>query len=242
VSPPDRRPACPSGCGCAANEFGADQAERDLRTYRRSGPDRTTRWLIDGLRGQGAGGRGPAASDDLAGRTVLDIGAGIGAVHLALLEAGAASAVDVDGSPAYVEAARSEATRVGLVDRVRYEIGDYVELAAGLEGFDLVALDRVICCYPDMQSLVGLSAAGARARYGLVYPRDTWWIRAGSAVFNAALRLFRQQLRFWVHRTADVEEIVAGAGLTRRFDRRGLFWQVVVFERRSGVTGTSAGS
>ena len=85
-------PLCGPGCACTiGNEFGERQARRDLAAYRRRGPDRTTAWLIDGLAAGGA-----------AGSTVLDIGAGIGAVHLALLEAGAISAVNVDGSPLYL--------------------------------------------------------------------------------------------------------------------------------------------
>src|SRR5262245_19724918 len=71
-------PRCPAGCGCGANEFGEDSAKRDLEAYRRNGPDRTTRWLIDGLRG-GADGSAPASTPGLAGQTVLDIGAGVGA-------------------------------------------------------------------------------------------------------------------------------------------------------------------
>jgi len=205
------------------NEFGADSAERDLRTYRRSGPDRTTRWLLDGLRG------GPDGRVD--GFTVLDIGAGVGAVHLELLKAGSRAAVDVDGSPAYVAAAREEAERQGVADRVSYEGGDFVELAPSIHAADLVALDRVVCCYPDMRALVALSAARARRRYGLVYPRDSWWIRAGSRIANGVLTLLRRRLRFWVHRTADVEGVIAGAGLRPSYRRNGLFWQVVVFER-----------
>src|SRR5262245_10766672 len=95
----DRQP----GCACAVgNEFGEASARRDLRAYRRSGPPRTTEWLIDALVTRG-----------VEGLTVLDIGAGVGAVHLALLRDGAASAVDVDGSPAFVTVAREEARRQG---------------------------------------------------------------------------------------------------------------------------------
>jgi magnesium-protoporphyrin O-methyltransferase len=205
------------------NEFGADAAGRDLRTYRRSGPDRTTRWLLKGLRG------GPDGPVD--GLTVLDIGAGVGAVHLELLKAGASAAIDVDGSPAYVAVAREEAERQGVADRVVYEGGDFVELAPTIVAADLVALDRVVCCYPDMRALVSLSAARARRRYGLVYPRDSWWIRAGASLANGVLRLVRGRLRFWVHRSADVEAVISEAGLRRSYRRNGLFWQVVVFER-----------
>ena len=217
-------PVCGLGCACAVgNEFGAKSAERDLRVYRRSGPDRTTQWLIDGLRGSPDG--------DVSGLTVLDIGAGVGAVHLGLLAAGAGSAVDVDGSPAYVAVAIDEAARRGVADRVVHRVGDFVELAPEVASADIVALDRVVCCYPEMRELVGLSAARAGRRYGLVYPRDSWWIRGGSAVFNAINRLFRRRLRLYAHRTADVESVVASAGLHRTSIRTTTIWQVAIYER-----------
>ena len=221
-------PGCDPDCGCGANEFGEAAARRSLRSYRRSGAPRTTAWLIDGLREGG-----------VEGLTVLDIGAGVGAVHLELLARGAATATDIDGSSAYVAAAREEATRRGVVDRVRYEVGDFVALAAETESADLVVLDRVVCCYPDMESLVRLSVAHARRRYGLVYPRDSWWIRAGTRVMNAFARLIRQKVRAHIHRTAAVDSLVRAAGFAPRFDRSNLFWQVVVYER---IAVSSAGS
>lgn len=223
---PDRprsapEPACGPGCACTiGNEFGEAQAARDLRTYRKTGPDRTTRWLLEGLRGDGVDGL-----------SVLDIGAGVGAVHLALLMGGAASAIDVDGSPAYVEVARKEADRQGVADRVAYQAGDFVMLAAGIAPADIVALDRVVCCYPDMDALVRRSVARARLRYGLVYPRDAWWIRAGGAVLNGVSRLARRRVRAHVHRTAEVDAIIRGAGFVPRFQRTNMFWQVAVYER-----------
>jgi len=219
---------CDPDCGCGANEFGEAKARQKLLQYRRSGSNQTTLWLIDGLR---AGG--------VDGLTVLDIGAGVGAVHLDLLASGARSAVDVDGSAAYVEVARDEAARRGTADRVRHEIGDFVRLAGSIEPADIVALDRVICCYPDMQALVSVSVARAKRRYGLVYPRDAWWIRAGSTVLNGVVRLARQPFRAYVHRTAAVEAIVRAAGFESTLRRTGLFWQVVVYER---TTVSAAGS
>jgi SAM-dependent methyltransferase len=219
------QPACGPGCACTVgNEFGEATARRELRTYRRSGPARTTRWLLEGLRGGGVDGL-----------TVLDIGAGVGAVHLDLLKHGAASAIDVDGSPAYVTVARDEAARQGLVDKVSYTVGDFVALAPIVAPADLVALDRVVCCYPDMEALVRQSVARARLRYGLVYPRDTWWIRTGGSALNLLARVARQRVRAYVHRTAEVESLVRGAGFEPRFRRTDLFWQVAVYERADDV-------
>jgi SAM-dependent methyltransferase len=215
------RPACPPGYGCSiGNEFGEAAARHDLRSYRKSGSSTTTRWLVDGLT---AGG--------VEGLTVLDIGAGVGAAHQALLAAGAAAVTDVDGSAAYVAVAREEAERIGTADRVTYEVGDFVELASSVAPADLVVLDRVICCYPQMEQLVRASLAHARLRYGLVYPRDSWWVRAGFAVLNGIARLVRVRTRAYIHRTAAVEAIIREAGFVPRLSRWSLVWQVAVYER-----------
>ena len=162
---------------------------------------------------------------------MLDVGAGVGAVHLSLLESGAAAAVDVDASSAYVGAARDEAARRGVSDRVRHEVGDFVALAPSVGEADLVVLDRVVCCYGDMAALVSLSAERARRRYGLVYPRDAAWIRFGFRVANAVSRLFQSETRIYVHRTADVDGLVRAAGLSPAARRTNVFWQMVVYER-----------
>jgi magnesium-protoporphyrin O-methyltransferase len=162
---------------------------------------------------------------------VLDVGAGVGAVHLELLDAGAAAAVDVDASPAFVAAARDEAARRGHSERVTYRVGDVVALGPDVEAADVVALDKVVCCYSDMAALVALTASRARRRYGLVYPRDSWWIRSGARVANAVTHLFRSKITFHAHRTADVEALVRAAGLDRRYLRTTTFWQVAVYER-----------
>jgi SAM-dependent methyltransferase len=200
--------------------FDARHAAQQLREYRRSGPPRMTQALIDGL-----------AAGGVEQQTVLDIGGGVGAVHHELLRSGAASAIDVDASGAYIDAAREEAARQGHADRAQYVTGDFVAVAPDIAPADLVALDRVICCYPDMASLVGRSASLARRRYGLVYPRDTWLGRIGITILNASSRLTRSPFRAYVHRTAEVEAILAREGLVKRLHRTSLFWQLSLFER-----------
>ena len=211
---------CSPGDSPFDRQFDARHAAEHLRAYRQKGPVGTTRALIEAL---GAGG--------VDGQTVLDIGGGVGAVHHELLRSGAAAAVDVDASRAYISAAREEAVRQGHPDRVRYFVGDFVALADGLDPADIVALDRVICCYADMAALVGRSAALARRRYGLVYPRDSWLGRVGIAFLNAGFRLSRSSFRAYVHRTAEVDAILVAHGLVKRLHRKMLIWQLALYER-----------
>ena len=130
-----------------------------------------------------------------------------------------------------------QARTCGVADSVQHAAGDFVELAPAIEPADLVALDRVVCRYPDMEALVGLSVARARRRYGLVYPRDGLWLRLGSRLLNGAMRLFRQRTRAWVHRTADVDAIVRAAGFSPRLVRTTAIWQVVVYEKAGQLGG-----
>ena len=211
---------CAPGNSPFDRQFDARHAADDLLDYRRNGVEGLTRTLIEEL-----------ASDGLAGRTVLEIGAGVGAVHNELLRRGAAAAVDVDASRAFLAAAREEAERQGHADRVRYLAGDFVALADQVEPADLVALDRVICCYSDMAGLVGRSAGLARRRYALVYPRGSWLGRVGTAVLNLQLRISGSAFRVYTHRAADVDRIVAEQGLVRRSRRTTWVWQLVVYER-----------
>jgi len=211
---------CSPGDTPLDRQFDARHAARHLRAYRQQGPVGTTRALIEAL---GAGG--------VDGQTVLDIGGGVGVVHHELLRSGAAAAVDVDASRAYLSVAREEAERQGHADRVRYLARDFVALADEVDPADLVALDRVICCYRDMAALVGRSAALARRRYGLVYPRDSWLGRVGVAVLNAGFRLSRSSFRTYVHRTAEVDAIVASRGLVKVLHRTTLIWQLALYER-----------
>jgi len=209
-------------CGCDgfASIFDRRTAERDRDRYRRKGPDRTTRMLLDLL--------APYSS---AGSSVLDIGGGIGIIDHELLRAGAGHAVLVDASTAYLDVARQEARRANLLDRIEFVEGDFVRRAPTIDPADIVTLDRVVCCYPDAATLVGLSAARARTVYGLVLPRDRRLVRIAIRIENLWFWLRRKAYRAYVHSTSRVDEIAAVNGLHPVSERRTSFWRVVVYDR-----------
>ncbi|MFL5576745.1 MAG: class I SAM-dependent methyltransferase [Gemmatimonadaceae bacterium] len=215
-----------SCCQCEGieREFGDKRARKELRRLRRRGPIRTTKLLIEALRAEG-----------VSGASLLDVGGGVGAVHHELLDAGAGDAVHVDISPAYLDAASHEAARRGHVGRVRFVRGDFVAVADEVGAADVVTLDRVMCCYPDMERLVDRSAERAQRLYGAVYPRDAWWVRTGAAVTNAFLRVRRTDFRSYVHPPAAIEARLAGHGFERRSARRTLVWTVAVYARRGSA-------
>jgi SAM-dependent methyltransferase len=217
----DENVTCCPHCQGIEREFDAGTAESDLKRYRRRGPLPATRILLAALQREGIGGA-----------AVLDIGGGIGAVHHELLDAGAATAVHVDASSAYLEAAREEAERRGHGQRVRFVHGDFVERAEDTPPVDVVTLDRVICCYPDMERLVRLSARRARRFYGLVFPRESWWTLPLFPVANTWFRLRRCPFRIFRHATEAVDATLRRQGLRRIFRQVTPIWQVALYARR----------
>lgn len=211
---------CCGQCEGIEQQFDSGTARHDLRRYRKRGPRRTTRLLLDALRAAGVGDA-----------SVLDVGGGVGVIHHELLDGGAGRAVHVDASTSYLAAAREEAERRGHGRRVEFRHGDFVTLAPELPPADVVTLDRVICCYHDMRGLVTASASHAARLYGLVYPTDNWLVRLGGPLVNLLLRLKRSSFRTFIHRSADVDRTVREAGLDKVYEKRGIAWQVVVYQR-----------
>lgn len=220
-----------SQCDGIERMFDRKKAQSQLKKFRRKGPDRTTRMLLD----QVCVALQDHRAEPPQARLLLDIGAGVGALHHHLLDHGIQRAVHVDASSSYLAAAREEAERLGHSARVDFKRGDFTVVADELGPADVVTLDRVICCYHDMPGLVSRSVAKARRLYGAVYPRDAWWTRLSFRLGNALLRVKRSPFRIYLHRPADIDTLLDAAGLRRRSLERTLMWEVAVYERREAA-------
>ncbi len=213
-------------CQCQGIEeqFNDAEARKKLRRLRRRGPDRTTRLLIEAI-------QRTLDERELHEPMLLDVGAGIGAVHHELLDAGVARAVHVDASSAHMSAAKEEALRRGHEARVAFMRGDFVDLAQEIDDAEVVTLDRVICCYDDMTRLVSLSAAKAMKIYGAVYPRRTAWMPAFFAVTNFIMRVKKSPFRIFLHDPDAIDGVLRQNGLGRTYLRRTVAWEIVIYER-----------
>lgn len=200
--------------------FSEEYVAGELKRYRKRGPDKTTRILIDALKKEG-----------VQGQTLLDIGGGLGAIQHELLSAGMQSAMDIEASRAYFNTAKKETARRGFEQRVEYRHGNFVELAEEIPPADIVTLNRVICCYPDMEKMVGLSVSRANRLYGLVYPRTDWWMKLWHVLQSFFLRLIRSRFRTYLHSKQAVEELIIHKGFKRSFYKETFTWQIVVYRR-----------
>src|SRR5688500_11210083 len=96
----------PRGCD---RFFGARFARRMARRYRKRGLGGTERQMVDFLESAG-----------LEGASVLEVGGGVGELHIELLKRGADRAVNLELSPAYDEEAErllADASLQGRVER-----------------------------------------------------------------------------------------------------------------------------
>jgi hypothetical protein len=210
------------GCCGVADVFDDAKARADLDEYRRRGPSDSTTRLLAALR-----------DTEQTLDTLLDVGGGVGTIAHEMLAKGLSRATLIDGSTSYLAAAREESTRRATTDRLDVRAGDFVEIAADVDTADVVTLDKVVCCYEDMDTLLASSAARARRLYGIVYPRDAWWVRLFIAAENAVRRWKGGTFKGFVHASSAIDGALRSAGLTRRSETRGAWWVVAVYQRAS---------
>jgi magnesium-protoporphyrin O-methyltransferase len=162
---------------------------------------------------------------------VLEIGGGVGEIQIELLKRGAARTINLELSPAYDEHAAQLAREAGVEDRVERRLHDIAVDPAGVEAVDVVVLNRVVCCYPDYERLLG--AAADHARRLLVFshpPRNLLW-RSIAAAQNIGFRLMRKEFRAFAHPPAAMLAVLERHGLRHTFSHRGLPFRVAGLER-----------
>ena len=200
--------------------FSEKSAQSEAKRYRRNGLDNLSRRIAQLVKERG-----------VEGRTLLEVGGGIGAIEIELLKAGASQATNVELTPTYEEAAGELLREAGLVGRVERRVGDFVETGDDLEPADYVILNRVICCYPDMPRLTAAAAERAQGTLVLTFPNNRLWTRLGLTLVNLGFRIFRVQFQVFLHPPELILAAAEGHGLVTRVNNSGLVWQVAAFER-----------
>ena len=202
--------------------FNASLAHSEAGRYLKNGIDAHTRLVVSAIAAQG-----------IAGASVLEVGSGVGGLHLELLKSGAARATSIDLSAAYLQEAQGIAERLGFKDAVEHRLLDFALRADEVDPADVVVMNRVVCCYPNMRALVQPAANHARRLLALAFPRDVWWMRLGGRLLNAWMRLTRNSFRFFLHPPADIVATAKEAGLAPVSERLSGPWTIAVFRREA---------
>ena len=200
--------------------FSERSARGEAKRYRRKGLDSTSRRIVDFIKRQG-----------VESRTVLEVGGGIGAIQIELLKAGAAHATSIELTPTYEEVAAGLVKEAGFTDRIDRKVMDFVDASTQLEAADVVIMNRVICCYPDMPRLAGAAAERTRELLVMSYPRETWWTKIGLKLGNSALRATRREFQVFLHPPREIIAVTEGHGLRTVLNQTGAFWTVAALSR-----------
>jgi magnesium-protoporphyrin O-methyltransferase len=205
----------------SAGRFFSFFAKRYRKRFSKKGFEPAQRLLLAGL-----------DQLDLTDATVLEIGSGVGHLHQTLLERGAGSAVGVDLAPKMLAEAQAWAGERGLSERVEYIEGDFMALDTEPGNADLCLLDKVVCCYPDAHGLVAMSLSKTKRVYALIYPRDRWFMRFGSAAASFGLWLIRSEFRPYVHDPIQIEHWITDSGFAKQCEDRTVAWLIQIYVKQ----------
>ena len=215
--------SCTCSTSALGDVFGERTARREARRFRRHGLARRALALIDTLR----------SACPFHGASLLEGGAGVGGLSIELLRRGVDRAVVIDAVPAAVRMARTLAEEYGVASRFEARVADFAAFSEA-STYDIVVLDRVVCCYPDWRALLASAADRARRAIVLSYPPERWWSRLFVRCANVGLRIGRREFRVHVHPPRAMHEYLRSRGFdVARVTHSGA-WEICVL-RHAGT-------
>lgn len=205
-----------------ADKFFSRVARRYAKKFRRRGLDRASTLLVHGLQGLG-----------MKSALVLDVGCGIGGVHLTLLKNGAASAQGVEVSEGMISAALDLADEMGLRDRVSYVRGDFADSNGRILTADITVLDKVVCCYPFPHKLISKAAEKTRALCAISYPRNSFLGRTAFKCSSWIGEALHWSFHPYYHDTSLIDAAIRECGFEEMFSATTIIWQVKIYRRKN---------
>jgi magnesium-protoporphyrin O-methyltransferase len=191
-------------------------------SYKESGLTKSSKILLGYLDKEG-----------LAGKTILDLGCGTGSFSIEALKAGAAHCVGVDLSPQMIRNANELAAKSGFSEKARFAVGDAAALQHPVS--DAVVLDKVICCYPDVDALLKSASESSSKMLGFVVPRDEGIVkgplRLGVGLFNLVEKLRKRKAPMYLHSLKKINGLLEGSGFVQKRKTGSGFWLVFLCAR-----------
>lgn len=211
--------------GCCGNDdyqsvFSDRFARRQSRRYRRRGLTPAAQRIVDFATSQG-----------ISGATVLEIGGGVGHVHVELLRRGAAHVTNLEISENYEAEAARLLEQAGMTSRVTRRFVDVAQAPDDVEPADVVVLHRVVCCYPDYARLLAVAAAHARATLVYSHPAANVVNRVQFGAENMYRRLTGNAFRAFIHPPQGMVRAAQADGMAVAYRHHAWDWDVVGLAR-----------
>ncbi len=190
------------------------------RRFRKHGLERVQKMMLQGVR-----------TEPVRDKEILDIGCGVGALHLTLLKEGAARATGVDISEGMIENAKKLSDSLGVAQRAAYVVGDFVEVAESIQEADITLLDKSVCCYEDIDALIRTSTAKTKRVYGLSHPKQNLFMEFAFKSHIALAKIFKWKFHPFWHDWQKLKADIQRVGFEPICSTSTPMWQVLVFRR-----------
>jgi magnesium-protoporphyrin O-methyltransferase len=200
--------------------FSGRFARRQAKRYRRRGLTPAARDIVDFTTSQG-----------ITGATVLEIGGGVGHLHVELLRRGVSRVTNLEISKNYEDEAARVLEASGMSDRVTRRFLDLAQAPDEVEPADVVVLHRVVCCYPDYAALLRVAAGHARKTLVYSHPAANAVNRAEFGAENLYRRLTRNDFRVFIHPPEAMLHAAESDGLSVAYRQHTRDWDVVGLAR-----------
>lgn len=167
--------------------------------------------------------------------SVLELGCGTGGLSVALLEMGASRVTGIDLSTTSIEVAGRRAEASGFAAQASFRHGNAATV--DVEPHDLVILDRVICCFGDVERLVDRAVGAAVERIAITVPESRGWRGLVNRPLWAAEHLWdylHGGCRGYVHDLRRIERRFAAAGFRPVGATHSGLWHIGLYERPVG--------
>jgi magnesium-protoporphyrin O-methyltransferase len=212
---------CPTSSSAGTDKFFSKNSKKYIKRFRKKGLAKEQRFLLEGI-----------SRSSFTGKTILDIGCGVGGLHLTMLTQGATSAHGIDMSEGMLANARQLSAEMGFGKSTTYLHGDFVEQSSATPRSDIVIMDKVVCCYGDLDVLLERSMEKANSVYALTFPRDRFLVRtvAQSAILFG--KLFHWSFSPFWHDWGNMIQMICDNGFNKDYQNQTFLWTVCVFRRR----------
>jgi magnesium-protoporphyrin O-methyltransferase len=209
------------------------QTKEIAETFDDLAHDRCCKYKSKGLTASTEVLLGLLTENGLVGKTLLDIGCGTGFFALETLKHGASSCVGVDLSTAAIREANEFAKESGFQDRARFEVGNAASTQHSVS--DIVVMDKVLCCYPDADSLLKTASASSTALLGFIVPRDEGLMkpamRIGTGLINLVERLRKTGFRLYLHPLGALDKLLIDNDFHQSNKAKSRFWLVFLYKK-----------
>lgn len=210
---------CQHCCGAEA-VFDNKTAKKNAIRYKRKGPNKTTKRLLQIL--------SPLTNTT---SSLLDIGGGVGVIQHEFIKLTNGNTTDVDASLEYIEQAKKIAEENDTKDQMCFIYADFVDIHSTVEVHDIVTMEKVVCCYPDIDKLLIESTAKADQYFAFVYPIKNILSQTFFFTGNLYMTIKKNPFRIFLHDEKKMIKSIEDQGFELLKKSNVFPWKIAVLKR-----------